>query len=133
MVRNDSFAAKSVVEDSVPEKSGSVPDTSDSLQTVSFGTPEEHGSAEVSKEQCQSCSSNKSVIGSLVKIVGALSKEKTDLKVTVDELSKELESLKVAKKEKDKRPMSTSLIKTDSKMKFHSGIQSVASFMALFA
>ena len=126
LVRNDSFAAKSVVEDSVPDKS-------DSLQTVSFGTPEEHGSAEVSKEQCQSCSSNKSVIGSLVKIVGALSKEKTDLKVTVNELSKELESLKVAKKEKDKRPMSTSLIKTDSKMKFYSGIQSVAIFMALFA
>ena len=61
-----------------------------------------------------------------MKIVEALSKEKTDLKVTVDELSKELQLLNVPKKEKQKGPMSTSLIKTDSKMKFYSGIQSVA-------
>eukprot|EP00112_Aurelia_sp_Birch-Aquarium-sp1_P017359 Seg4013.1 transcript_id=Seg4013.1/GoldUCD/mRNA.D3Y31 product="hypothetical protein" protein_id=Seg4013.1/GoldUCD/D3Y31 len=126
LVRPDnSVATKSVADDSVSDKL-------DSLETVSCGTPEEHSCAKVSQEQCQSCSSNKSVMGSLLMIVGALSKEKTVLKVTIDELSKELETLKIAKK-KERRPMSTSLIKTDSKMKFYSGIQTVAIFMALFA
>ena len=86
-----------------------------------------------SKEQCHSCISNCVVVDNLLEKVGNLNKEKDDLKSTVDRLSKQLEACSLEKNQLKSLGMSASSIKTDAKMRFFTGIQTVLIFHALFS
>ncbi len=86
-----------------------------------------------SKEQCHSCISNCVVVDNLLEKVGNLNKEKDDLKSTVDRLSKQLEACSLEKNQPKSLGMSASSIKTDAKMRFFTGIQTVLIFHALFS
>ena len=72
-------------------------------------------------------------MGSLAQELESIKKERDDLKDNVSKLSQELESLKL-KNEVAKKPqrMSASLIKSDQRIKFYTGIQSLVVFNVIF-
>ena len=79
------------------------------------------------KEPCHECLRKETEIESLIKKVDSLSIERDDLSQKVTEVT-----VKVHRLKEDHRPFSVTSIKTDAKMKFFTGLQTVAVFGILF-
>ena len=82
------------------------------------------------KQPCAACIDKNQVIFSMANEIMRLNKEKENLKGDFDELCEEVQSLKL--KKNTRKPFSAVSIKSDLKMKFYTGIQSVAVFNAIF-
>ncbi len=83
------------------------------------------------RQSCAACVDKNKVIFSMANEITKLSQEKESLKDDIDELCNEVYDLKL--KKNSKKPFSTVSIKSDAKMKFYTGIQTLAVFNVIFA
>ncbi len=83
------------------------------------------------RESCQACIDKNTVIFSMANEITKLSKEKEKLQEDIDQLCEDVSELKL--KQNIRKPFSAASIKSDSKMRFYTGIQSIDVFEALFS
>lgn len=81
-------------------------------------------------EPCQACIDKNTVIFSVANEIAKLNEEKAKLKEDVDQLCEKVSEMKL--KQKYRKHFSAAYIKYDFKMRFHTGIQSLAVIGALF-
>ena len=92
---------------------------------------EEPESLEKESQQCEECPKKSCLMGTLVNAVKSLAIERDQLKASVADLSQKHENL-IRKKKQEAKAFTWSRIKSDAKMKFYTGIQSIKFFNALF-
>ena len=108
------------------------PDMEASLhdQTASVAEPDQSCSS-FSQNPCMDCLDKSLSMESMAKEVTSLKKEKTDLQATLDMLCCDMKKLQLQKK--IKKPLSVTTIKSDAKMRFYTGIQTIAIFNVIFS
>ena len=82
-------------------------------------------------EICGACSDKNKVLNSMASEISKLNKEKEQLQIEIQSLNQHME--KLTRERKSSKPFSATVIKSDRKMRFYTGIQSVAVFNALFS
>ena len=79
---------------------------------------------------CYSCQDKNKVLTSMANEISKLNKEKEQLASNIEHLTRKIDSLSLKKSQK---PLSAVNINTDKKMRFYTGIQTVAIFNILFS
>ena len=91
---------------------------------------EEPESLEKEGQQCEECPKKSCLIGTLVNAVKSLAIERDQLKASVADLSQK-HANHIHQKKQEAKAFSWTRIKSDAKMKFYTGIQSIKFFNAL--
>ena len=108
-------------------------ETSTAVNTDIEGDPVQlHGEPNHAKGECADCTAKSSLIGALVNGIKSLSLERDQLKEKVGQLSHKIVR-DVSKAREEAKVFSWKRIKSDAKMKFYTGIQTVALFSVLFS